>query len=661
MTDASRFHGIGGAWYPEEHDPVSWPAYARLMGEAGLSVSRIGEFAWDRMEPREGQYDFDWLDEAFGLLDANGIRVLLCTPTAVPPQWACAQYPDINPVTEGGRVMGFGGRRYTCPTSPNYLRLGEAIARAMGERFGADRRVMGWQLDNEFGHPFCFCDRCLGEFQAWCEKRFGTIARFNDALVMSFWGQTLTAFDQVMFPTTYSHPGFWQLYHQFFSDMTIACYARQAAALRAAGTTQPITTNIMPTWYGYDHEEMVKHFDVVGVDHYGLNPDTLFGEPFLNEAFVQAYSRGLTPGRPIWFHEFQWGKGCGRGSYLPLPGQVRWGALTQIGLGANLVSFFRVDVPPSGAERDAFGLLGADGQPGRVYGEVKGLGAELEQMQELVEGSVSAPAEVAILFSYLNHVEYARNNRIPETAGNFGNGYGMHLAKHFGAVARQNIPCDVIYPGADFSAYKVIIVPIAYVLPEALAAKLAAFVEAGGTLLLTALSGVADENGTMYQSPAPGPLRAAAGVQVRDSALPHPYAGPVTVHRDCAMDMPDLHGPRWLDEILPDAGTDVLARYDNPFYQDIPTLTRHPYGTGNVYYLGALLTQEGYNALYHTLAPLFGLQPIMELPDGIYVTERRNGDRRIRFLNNPSPEAREVMVDGEMVMLEAFGVKVIEE
>ncbi|HOS43644.1 MAG TPA: beta-galactosidase, partial [Armatimonadota bacterium] len=584
---------------------------------------------------------------------------LLCTPAAVPPRWACAAYPDINPVLENGRAMGFGGRRYTCPTSPNYLRLGEAIAGAMGARFGTDRRVMGWQLDNEFGHPFCFCDRCLGEFQAWCARRFRTIDRFNDALVMSFWGQTLTDFDQVMFPTSYSHPGLWQLYHQFFSDMTVACYARQASALRAAGAEQPITTNIMPTWYGYDHEAMVRHFDVIGVDHYGLNPDTLFGEPFLNEAFVQAYSRGLTPGRPIWFHEFQWGKGCGRGSYLPLPGQVRWGALTQLGMGANLVSFFRVDVPPAGAERDAFGLLGADGQPGRIYSEVKDLGAEIAELATLLEGSVPAPAEVAVLFTYHNHVEFARNNRLPETAGPFGNGYAMHLAKHFGAVARQNIPCDIVYPSVDFSAYQVIIAPALYVLPEELGAKLAAWAAAGGTLLLTALSGVVDEHGTMHDAPAPGPLRAAAGVTVRDSALPHPYAGPVTIRRDRAMELPDLHDVRWLDEILPDAGTEVLARYDNAFYRDIPVLTRREYGAGSVYYLGALLTQDGYNALYRALAPLLGLRPILDLPEGIYVTERISGDRRIRFFNNPHPDAREVTVEGETVALEAFGVRVI--
>ncbi len=653
------FHGIGGAWYPEEHDPATWPEYARLMGAAGLSVSRIGEFAWDRMEPREGVYDFQWLDDAFALLDAQGVRVLLCTPTAVPPQWACAAYPDIYPVTDGGRVMGFGGRRYTCPTSPNYLRLSEAIAGAMGERFGQDARVMGWQLDNEFGHPFCFCDRCLGEFQAWNQRRFGTIAAFNDAMVNSFWGQTLTGFNQVMFPTTYNHPGLWQLYHRFFSDMTIACYARQAAALRAAGVRQPITTNIMPTWYGYDHEEMARHFDVIGVDHYGLNPDVIFGEPFLDEAFVQAYSRGLLPGKPIWFHEFQWGKGCGRGSYLPLPGQVRWGALTQIGMGANLISFFRVDVPPHGAERDAFGLLGPDVQPGRIYPEVAALGSELMELQQTLDGAVPAPAEVAVLFTFQNHVEYARNNRIPDTAGQFGNGYGMHLAKHFGAIARQNIPCDVVYPDADFSAYNVIIAPALYVLPESLAAKLACFVEDGGTLLLTALSGVVDEHGKMHDAPAPGPLRAAAGVDVRDSALPHPYAGPVELHRACGLDLPDLREPRWIDEIQPGDDTDVLMRYENAFYGGIPALTRRRHGQGHVYYLGTMLDQTGYNSLYRALAPLLGLEPVLRLPDGIYVTERVKDDRRVRFLNNPSPEPREVTVDGITIRLAPFDVQVM--
>ncbi len=101
----SQFHGMGAAFYPEHHPEATWPDYVDLLAGAGLSAVRIGEFAWNRMEPQEGRYDFTWLDRFFALLERQGIQVLLCTPTAVPPLWAVQRYPEILPVMEDGRTF----------------------------------------------------------------------------------------------------------------------------------------------------------------------------------------------------------------------------------------------------------------------------------------------------------------------------------------------------------------------------------------------------------------------------------------------------------------------------------------------------------------------------------------------------------------------------
>ncbi|MCM8770039.1 MAG: beta-galactosidase [Candidatus Omnitrophica bacterium] len=183
--------GLGGAFYPEHHPRETWQEYIRLAGELGLKAVRIGEFAWDKMEPEENYYDFSWLDEVFSLLSQENIQVVLCTPTAVPPIWACERYPEIFPVLEDSRTFGFGVRRYTCPTSPAYRRLCQNIVEAMAEHYGKNPVVYTWQIDNELGHPFCFCSRCLQAFQEWCQREYKTIEVFNEAMVLSFWGQTL--------------------------------------------------------------------------------------------------------------------------------------------------------------------------------------------------------------------------------------------------------------------------------------------------------------------------------------------------------------------------------------------------------------------------------------------------------------------------------------
>lgn len=637
----SRFHGLGAAFFPEHHPCETWDEYVALLRRSGLSFVRMGEFTWDKIEPREGRFDFAWLDDALDRLQAAGIRAILCTPTAVPPVWACEQYLDMLPRLEDGKTLGFGSRRYTCPTSPTYVRLCERVVTAMADHYRDREQILAWQLDNEFG-DFCYCPRCERHFQAWCERRFGTIERMNDAVCSHFWGQTFNEFGQVALPTTYKHPGIWLLYHQFASDATVACFRRQAETLRSRGVRAPITTNMMITWPGYDHERMGEHLDAIAGDHYGLTDRNLFGDAFAHEAFVHAYLRGIRHGQNPWFHEFQ----CGRLGNTPLPGEVRWETLTQIGLGADLIDYFRFDTSPSGNERDGYGLIGVHRKPGRVFDEIRALAADVERLRPHLDGTRPEPARVGLLYTHLNHSEFARYPKSDSFAGPWLNGYSMHLARHFQSVTRLNLACDIVYPGAEFSAYDVILAPALYVLPAALTEKLERFVTGGGTLLVGSLSGVVDENGRLLDVPPPGPLAGACGIEVRDYGKAYRKAGPVSLvsaHPDLTFS--PLPVTEWIDEILPASdAVDVLARYDNPFYPDVPALTRHRHGRGWAYYLGTLLDEPSTDALYRALLPAMGLAPEVELPAGVHLTARVKGDRRILFLGNSATEPQSVQL-----------------
>ena len=101
---------VGVDYYPEHWPEERWAIDAKLMHEAGLSVVRLAEFAWCKMEPHEGEYDFDWLDRAIATLHAEGIEVVLGTPTATPPAWLHERYPDLYPVDARGYRLGFGTR-----------------------------------------------------------------------------------------------------------------------------------------------------------------------------------------------------------------------------------------------------------------------------------------------------------------------------------------------------------------------------------------------------------------------------------------------------------------------------------------------------------------------------------------------------------------------
>ncbi|MDI4647157.1 beta-galactosidase [Cohnella sp. F6_2S_P_1] len=87
---------------------------AALLQAAGVNVVRIAEFAWSKMEPRPGEYDWSWLDEIIGLLVAHGIQAVLGTPTATPPKWLMDRHPDLYMRDDQGHARGFGNRRHYC-------------------------------------------------------------------------------------------------------------------------------------------------------------------------------------------------------------------------------------------------------------------------------------------------------------------------------------------------------------------------------------------------------------------------------------------------------------------------------------------------------------------------------------------------------------------
>src|ERR1035438_6205560 len=68
---------MGAAWYPEQWPESRWEEDLRMMEAADLKVVRIAEFAWSRMEPSEGHYDFDWLQRAIDLAGKHHIVSVL--------------------------------------------------------------------------------------------------------------------------------------------------------------------------------------------------------------------------------------------------------------------------------------------------------------------------------------------------------------------------------------------------------------------------------------------------------------------------------------------------------------------------------------------------------------------------------------------------------
>jgi beta-galactosidase len=108
---------FGADYYPEHWPEERWEVDANLMARAGFNLVRLAEFAWSKLEPNDGRFEFDWLDRAISVLSSHGIQVILGTPTASPPPWLMAKQADLFLVEQNGVRQTYGLRREYCPNN----------------------------------------------------------------------------------------------------------------------------------------------------------------------------------------------------------------------------------------------------------------------------------------------------------------------------------------------------------------------------------------------------------------------------------------------------------------------------------------------------------------------------------------------------------------
>lgn len=356
-------------YYPEHWTPERVPTDLDLMRDAGVRAIRLAEFAWSRMEPTEGHYDFAWLDRVISQAAERGIRTIMCTPTATPPAWLCAKHPDIMGVEHDGRTKAFGHRRQYDPASPVYRRYAEGITRAVGEHFKDTDAVFAWQIDNElFGNSPSYSASMRHAFQEWLRKEYSDISELNRRWGTAFWSQEYTDFTQIPLPAgdpgfsngeAAHHPSLQLAFRRFRSQLWRDFTVSQKEILRGIKPSWIITTNAYLFLWGdaIDYAELFADLDVYAFDNYSRTLD--------EGAFYNNLAASITP--HYWTLEQR--SSSPRAQHLwpaPQPGMEELFTQT-IDHGADLVSFFRFRQCRFGHEQDHGAVIPHDGRPGRHY------------------------------------------------------------------------------------------------------------------------------------------------------------------------------------------------------------------------------------------------------------------------------------------------------
>jgi beta-galactosidase len=635
-------------YYPEHWPEERWETDARLMQEAGISQVRMGEFAWHRMEPVEGQYEFGWLRRAIDLYAQYGIGTILCTPTPTYPAWLHKKYPDIHQHKSNGQVKEYGQRQDACKNHPGYRSYARRIVEEMVKALGNHQSVVAWQTDNEFGchgTARCHCLYCQVAFQTWlCDRFEGDIDALNAAWGTFFWSQDYNGFDEIALPRDTAdrtandgqNPGLVLDFYRFSSDVQVDFQREQIDLIHRYSPGRPVTHNLMGLFSQIDYYKLAADLDVVSWDNYPFFQT--HGRPLPPPPLAHDVMRGLKR-KPVWVMEQASGAG-GWGTYpaTPPPGQMRLWAYQAVARGADMISFFRWRTCRYGREQYWHGILYHHGIPQRRYQEVKQIGREFAALSPELDGS-EVQSRIAILYDYDGLWALETQPNVER-----GLGYAAMAQRYDTALSRLGLNADVAGPTGDWTGYSVLIAPSLHVLTRELADRLESFVSSGGTLIVGPRSGVKDEENAIVNELLPGLLRELAGCTVEEYDA---FSDVVGLEMRVQDDDGRYHRALGVADVLvPDDRVRVLLRYADRYYAGRAAAVENGYGEGRCIYLGTVLDDDATRDVLRAwvLEPM-GLTCIDNLPECIEVSRRVKGEQRYTFYLNHSGRA----VDLELV------------
>ncbi|MBD9650069.1 beta-galactosidase [Ensifer sp. ENS09] len=628
---------LGVCYYPEHWPEDWWERDAARMMALGIRHVRIGEFAWSRLEPARGVFDFGWLDRAMDVLAAAGLKIVLGTPTATPPRWLIDDYPGILPVDERGRNRGFGSRRHYSFSSKDWWRESRRIVEVLADRYGHHPGLAGWQTDNEYGchgTTFSYGPEDLSAFREWLRQHYQSAEQLNEAWGSVFWSTELSGFDAVSLPNltvTEANPAARMDYWRFLSSQ-IATYDRmQCEIIRSRSPGRWITHNFMGFTNDFDHWAVGDNLDFASWDSYPIGFVEKF--PFTEEErnrwaetshpdlapFHHDLYRGVGKGR-FWVMEQQPGPvNWAPWNPVPKPGMVRLWTLEAMAHGAEVVSYFRWRQSPFAQEQMHAGL----NLPGLQ--ELSPGGREAEQAaQDLIllgTPGETARAPVALLYDY----ESWWSTRIQPHGQDFRS---EELAfRWYESVRRLGLDVDFVRPGADLAGYSLVLVPgLVHASDDACRALEAA----KGVVLYGPRAGSRDRNFRIPENLPPGPLAGLTGVRLREVASLRPGLS-VAVQGAVGGRM-----IRWREH-LEARDADVLSTFPDAS----PALTAR----GNQHYLAGWPDEDLLNATMRLLVDKAGLDAT---PLPAQVRLRRRGNLTYAF--NYGPEVWEVPEGADVVL-----------
>ncbi|MFA5676389.1 MAG: beta-galactosidase [Christensenellales bacterium] len=642
---------IGVDYYPEHWSPEWWEDDAREMARANIDTVRIGEFAWGVLEPSDGNFNFEWLDEVIAIFDRYNIDVILGTPTNCAPVWLYTKHTQTRQVGRDGNRTALGIRGHRCMTDPVFRRYAARIVTKMVSRYVNNPRVIAWQIDNEPEGNHCCCSACAEGFRAYLRGKYKTVDDINLAWGNDVWSGQYDDFESIMPPLGADYQYGWMnpaylLDYEKWASVSCAEFLRfQRDIIKSFKPDAIVTTNACFNTNMPDFHAIFREYDFASYDNY---PPVRI--PDINVKSSQAFALDLVRGykqQNFWILEQLSGpKGC----WVPispttLPGMLKGYAWQTIARGADLLLFFRWRSARSGAEMFYHGLFDTKIPSGRRYAEFLDFVRELRAMPALFGTKVKS--RVAILYSYIQD----RAFRIQPQSEGFS--YWEQLKLWHDGFLALGINIDVVGEDVALDGYDVIVAPAQFISNESLVNRLEAFTKAGGTVVLTNRTGVKAPDNNRITELLPNAFRKLAGCVVRE------YDPIGNLYQSIKM----LSGQsftvtRWCDVLEAETAKD-FALYSDSFYKGGAAITVNTLGGGECYYVGTVGDRDFYRHMAKVILSGKGIPYYESIPVGVEISTRENDTTIWIFVFNNNESRQAINLFGEQYALSPFEMRII--
>ncbi|QDU32306.1 Beta-galactosidase BglY [Poriferisphaera corsica] len=629
---------LGGDYNPDQwlHRTDILDQDIDVMQSLGVNAVSLGIFAWSTLEPEEGRFEFDWLDERIDKLGKAGVHVFLATPTAARPMWLACKYPEVCLTLKDNSREYPKNRHNFCWTSLVYREKTARIIDQIAHRYANCETVIGWHINNEYGGytdwARCYCDRCIASFQSWLKQRYNNdLEELNQAWWTHFWSHTYQNWDQIR-PGDHSIEALGLNWYRYNADIMCNFLKHEIASIRTH-CSKPVTTNMHGHLQLADYVKLAPELDFLSYDSYPRTygkPDEELHNLYQESLFLNAirslkkdrpwYLIESCPSVPQYFHPQR----------LKRPGTHEMHSLRAIAHGSDSVMYFQFRAGRGSIEKHHGAILIQDGPTDtRVTREVRSLRQRLSNLNKIL-GS-TCKTKVAIIFD-TESIWGLENNHGGPTADQ----YNEIILKHYRALLELGLDVDVIDQTADFTDYQFITAPVAYMLQPNFVERIKSFVKHGGHFTTTYWSGITNDDLLCSPGGRLGDLRDLLGISSEEvDCLREDERVKLEDSGDWLGDHSESLSGQQYCELIHLNAAEQLAIYASEFYAGRPSLTRNQLGQGAAYYQAIGLPRDLLRNWYRSLLQRAGLvEFITNMPHGVMMTQRHKQNKTYLFVIN---------------------------